>query len=51
MDPLGRLVKLLLPSREDPDEIHECRNCGTLVPPSEQACPNCESTNVAEYDL
>lgn len=31
--------------------LYECRNCGTAVPPGEDECPACGSTEVARYDL
>lgn len=40
---LGRLAR--------PDTFDECRNCGTAVPPDEDACPACGSTDVATYEL
>lgn len=31
--------------------IHECRNCGTAVDPGEQTCPNCDSSDIARYEI
>ena len=50
MDVFSRL-KTFLRTREVTDDIHECRDCGTMVPPRENACPNCESTRIASYEI
>lgn len=47
---LSRLTSALT-GRDVPDDIRECRDCGTLVPPREETCPNCESGRIATYDV
>lgn len=51
MDPFERVKRLLLPIDDDSIEINECQDCGELVSPQEETCPNCESVNIAEYSL
>ncbi len=36
---------------EDEDLIHECRNCGAMLRPNERMCPDCGSTEIAEFDV
>lgn len=33
------------------DTIYECRNCGTTLSPDSDACPACESSEIAAYTL
>jgi uncharacterized OB-fold protein len=33
------------------DRFGECRNCGATVDIGRTACPECESTEIARYDL
>lgn len=31
--------------------IQECRNCGEMLRPNERMCPNCGSTEIAEFNV
>lgn len=31
--------------------IHECRDCGTVVGEDVTCCSNCESTDIARYEI
>ncbi len=33
------------------DRFSECRDCGTTIDPLDEACPVCESTEIARYEL
>jgi predicted Zn-ribbon and HTH transcriptional regulator len=35
----------------DRQPLYECRNCGSKIKSERSACPNCESDEIAEYDL
>lgn len=30
---------------------YECRNCGTALPRGEDECPDCESSEIARFEL
>lgn len=46
---LQRLTQVLAGARST--DLHECRHCGTAVSPLSSRCPNCDSTEIAAYDL
>lgn len=44
-------VRVALGRRPRSATRYECRRCGTAVPREDAACPACESTEVATYEL
>ncbi|WIV67785.1 hypothetical protein [Natrialbaceae archaeon AArc-T1-2] len=33
------------------DVVYECRDCGTMLEPTDWECPSCGSVEIAEYDV
>lgn len=33
------------------DVVYECRDCGTMLEPTDWKCPSCGSVEIAEYDV
>jgi len=44
-------VRLALGRPTSRQTFHECRHCGTSLPSAHAACPSCDSTEVATYEL
>ena len=43
-------VKRML-GQSDPELVVECRQCGSNVDSGAEACPVCDSTEIARYDI
>lgn len=35
---------------EDDTVVYECRDCGTMLEPTDWKCPSCGSIEIAEYN-
>jgi uncharacterized OB-fold protein len=47
---LAAAVKRLRRTREH-CILHECRHCGTTVGYDNDRCPECDSRNIAQYEI
>jgi rubrerythrin len=48
---MAPLAKLLGRFDRRQETVRECRRCGTTVELDEEACPTCDSTEIASYRL
>lgn len=42
-------VGSVLPWRQRPQTVYECRQCGTTLDDAVEACPNCGSDGIAQF--
>ena len=45
------LLRSLVGGERAGEVIYECRNCGTILDADEEKCPQCDSTDVAHYEI
>lgn len=48
---MSRLTVLSWLFGDDETTLYECRNCGTSLDDPDDACPECGSERIAEYQL